>query len=151
MDQGKFLAKTKRVAGITKVEPVKIDYLNEKYELKLFPDTPATNTGLVRVIELIPKISEMPNFILRWDEKADTLDVDIYRNGQVCNELWDTDGYKGHHTQKIENKTFKVNIAIPNEEIFNGSINVGLLIQLSLQTKANIKPNLSLKIIRKRD
>lgn len=150
MDKSRFLAKTERVTGTTQIECVKLDYLNAKYKFKLLPDTSATETGLVRVMELIPTIPEMPNFILRWDEKADTLDVDIYKNGQLCNELWDIDGYEGHHTQKIGNRIFKINIVIPNEEIFKGIINVGLLMEIFLQVKHPIKATLSVKVIRKK-
>ena len=151
MERSRFLAKGIRVGGTTKVEPAKINYLNGKYALELFPNTPATETGFVKVMELIPKISRVPNFILRWDEKADTLDVDIYKNGKLCNELWGTVGYNGHHTQRIKNRIFWVNITIPNKKIFEGIINIGLLIQAKFSIKLTSHLKAKAEVIRKRD
>lgn len=150
MDQKKFENKTKKVAGTTKIDVLKIEYLNQDYEKKILPDNPATKTGLVEVMELIPKISEMPKFILRWDEKANTLDVDIYKGDKIRNNLWSTKGYNGHHAQEIENRIFKIDISIPNTKIFSGIINTGLLIHQSSFANANIKPNLSIRVIRKK-
>ena len=150
MDQKRFENKTKKVAGTAKLKILKIEYLNRDYDAKIFPDNPATKTGLVKVMELIPKISEMPKFIFRWDEKADTLDADIYKSDKICTSLWNIEGYNGHHPQKIKNRIFKIDISIPNAKIFIGIIDIGLLMQQSFSGNANIKSSLSMRIIRKK-
>jgi hypothetical protein len=151
MDPSIFRAKGVKIGGTTKVEAIKLAHLDKKYKFKLFPNTPATESGLVKVMELIPESSEMPNFILRWDEKSDTLDVDIYKNGKLCNELWGIEEYNGHHTQKIGNRRFGVKITIPNKKIFEGIIDVGLLIQAKISIKLTSHVKLKAEVIRKRD
>ena len=40
------------------------------------------------IVELFPKNSLLPKFLFRWNERAEVLDIDIYKNKRLCNELW---------------------------------------------------------------
>lgn len=150
MNRDKFLAKSGRIKGTTKVEPVKIDYLNEKYELKLLHDTPTTATGLVKVMELISKFPEMPSFILRWDEKDARIDVDRYKNGKICK--WPGGYDESHHSVRMADRIFEVNIIDPdtNRKIFKGILNIGLLIEEKVTFQIRSSFTGSNKIIHKK-
>ena len=52
-------------------------YIDARYELSLYPRNKITPTGLLTVGELKPKDNALPRFLLRWDERAKSLDVDI--------------------------------------------------------------------------
>jgi hypothetical protein len=151
MDPRRFRDKTKKVAGTTNVDVVSIEYLNPEYEIEVLPPNNLTSpTGLLEVARLNPKKPNLLQFVFRWDENEDTLDVDIYKDGKNCKNLWKKNGYKGHHTQKVdrESKIFKANISIPSQPIFKGKINVDLFIQLTIKDSA--KSTDSIKIVHKR-
>jgi len=111
-----------RAFGVNKVK-AGVHYIDKNYTLECCSKNRITETGLLEVAKLKPKKKSLPEFKFRWDEKADTLDVDIYKNGKLCNELWDTDGYNGHHTKRVsKDKIFEVFIKTPNGVIFDGQI-----------------------------
>ena len=146
MDPNKFLRKEKKVVGTTKVKVVETDYIDRNYKIKVFSNHSTTKTGLVEVIQLFPKSPHLPHFIFRWDERSEELDIDIYRNKRICNELWNKEGYSGHHTQKVVEKgrAFKVNISIPGKKVFKGKVNIGLFIRLNLKDSIVSTENISI-------
>ena len=150
MDPEKFKAKTKKVAGTTKVDIVSVDYLNPEYELEVLSNERTTPTGLLEVVKLNPKKPDLPQFIFRWDEKTDRLDVDIYKNGINCKDLWKKPGHEGHQTQRVsgEDKIFEADISTPDKKIFKGKINVGLFIKLVI--KDSIKLTDRVEVIHKK-
>ena len=103
----------------------------------MYSEKEASDTGLVKFCELTPRYLHLPMFIIRWDEREEALDVDIYIDGKLDNKLWDESGYNGHHSQKIENKGYnrgyKIDIKIPGRQIFSGIIDIGLSFELKMQ------------------
>jgi predicted transport protein len=83
-------------------------------------------------------------------KKKEDLDVDIYKEGRLHNELWNDPGYKGHHTQRIdgESKIFEADIGILGKEIFKGKIDVGLFIKLTI--KESVRLTDSVKVVHKK-
>lgn len=132
MDPKVFASQPKRVGGSGKVNILNSEHLDPEYELICRSDLKATPTGLVTLIDIIPKNEKtLPTFILRWDSNSDTVDVDICLDGKNRKELWCEHGYKGHHTTRIDGpwwRRFKLDIAIPERKIFVGTVNIGLLI-----------------------
>jgi hypothetical protein len=51
--------------------------LDERYTIHDAVEALASETGLLCLFELVPSDRSLPRFRGRWDEKADTLDVDI--------------------------------------------------------------------------
>ena len=151
MDPEKFKNKRGKVAGTTKVKPLEIEYKNPNYEVKLLPNTPATETGLVEVMELVPKVSNLPKFVARWDEKENTLDVDMYegeKNNRNPSWIKEENGYKGHHATKRvgAGRIFDIDIKIPNMRIFKGSFNVGFRFEVSVNDSLRIRSSIESKI-----
>jgi hypothetical protein len=151
MKPEEFLNKEKKVGGSESVEICCVDYLNTDYLIKLYPSETATKTGLVKFGELISKQSDFPTFTFRWDQNKETLDVDIYTEGELKSELWSKQGYQGHHPQKEEGdpRRYKLDIAVPNKQIFTGTITVGLRFELQLRSGLHLGGSLEIKKIQK--
>ncbi len=132
MDPEEFKKKKRKVAGITKVETQRV-YLNPEYTIKTFENTKTTKTAWVRVAEISSDKPGNPAFILRWDKKADTIDADIHLNRDKRNDLWSKQGYTGHHPQKVKDKIFNVKIETPQGLIYEGELNIGLLIEQQMK------------------
>ncbi len=133
MEPEEFRNREKKVGGSVSAEISCVEFESPDYSYTLYPSEAATKTGLVKFAELVPKTPDLPTFILRWDERNETLDVDLYANGEITNQLWDEPEYKGHHPQKEEGKPrqFRLDIGIPGKQIFKGTIKVGLRLELN--------------------
>ena len=156
MDPDKFKNKKSKIAGTTGVDILKIEYLDKNYRIKLLPNTPAGKSGLVKVAELTSDISQMPMFIFRWDENDSTLDIDMYKDGKIRRDsewIHGTSGYKGHHTAKLDGdkKLFKIDISIPRGKIFEGVLNIGLLIKRLMGVRVQSKATVGIRIFRAKD
>ena len=82
-----------------------------------------------------PKVSSLPEFWIRWDEKK----VDVDMHGELEHrEDWinSRNGYEGHHTVKMkkEGRHFKVSIETPTMKVFDGAISFNLARDRTLRT-----------------
>jgi len=150
MDQEKFENKTKRIAGTTKVDIISVEHLNPEYEIEVLSDQRTAPTGLLEIVRLNPTKPDLPRFIFRWDENADILDVDIYKDEKYRNDLWNKNGYNGHHTWRISNgaKIFEADIRKFDSPIFKGKIDVGLFIKITIKESGILTD--SIKVFHKR-
>jgi len=111
---------------------VKVLHIDPDYDLEKCPRSKITPTGLLTIAKLNPKKERLPKFIIRWDERADTIDIDIYGVSKTVMKYFrnDTNGYRGHHPEKImlpEGPIYLVNIEIPRRIVF-----IGFITELSL-------------------
>ena len=148
MDPDKFKNKKSKVAGTTRADILKKEYLDKNYRIKLLPNTPAGESGLVKAAELTPDTPRLPMFIFRWDENGNTLDIDMYKNGKICRDfewIYGANGYKGHHAVKLDGdeRLFEIDISTPRRKIFKGVLNVGLLIRELGEFKMQFKATAS--------
>lgn len=121
-------------------------YIDARYELSLYPRNKITPTGLLTVGELKPKDNALPRFLLRWDERAKSLDVDINNVSREIKRMFKVGkrGYEGHHTMRVpdaENRIFEVNIKIPGITVFKGEISFGL--HRELEVTVNLEASVS--------
>lgn len=137
-----------RVGGTTDVEPVSITYKDASYDLKLYPNNKASETGHVVIAKLSPENNALPSFIFRWDHPAGVMDVDIFLGGKDCKNLWKQPGYKGHWTKLTDDKKreYSVLIEIPERKIFEGTVKVGLLTEINVYDTLNISESVNIKI-----
>ncbi len=110
---------------------IKVDrkYLNTDYDLEILRENRINEQGLLLVGKLRPKQPSLPEFLFRWDEKKEELDIDMH--GDANNrEDWisEKNGYKGHHAEKVTNggRNFKVLIKTPKLKVFEGVISFNL-------------------------
>ena len=61
--------------------------MNPDYNLELYEEGEITEGGLLICGKLRPKTFSLPEFWIRWNERADGLDVDIYGEG-IKREEW---------------------------------------------------------------
>lgn len=144
MDREKVAIRDGKVFKTNEVK-VKQDYIDARYELFLYPKNVITPTGLLTVGELKPKYKSLPGFLFRWDEKAESLDVDIKNVSEEVEKEFKRGirGYKGHHTKRVsdeKNRTFEVGIKIPRITVFEGKISFGLHreLEVTISSKSSV-------------
>jgi hypothetical protein len=149
MDQNKFVKKSIKIIGSTGIEHSIECYVDPDYEFKTYPDTSGSKTGHVVFAELKPHDGLLPVFKLRWDHGDKVVDVDVFQKNEPRNDLWNLEGYKGHHADKIDEMNYEYSflIKIPGRKIFEVSIKVGLLIGLNLHDNLHISEKNDIKII----
>lgn len=132
------------------IKPIEV-HCNPDYNLELYQTNEITTEGLLLVGKLKPKISSLPEFWLRWDEKKEELDVDMH--GDLKHrEDWinSRNGYEGHHTEKVTSggRDFKVSIKIPNVNVFQGVLSFNLERDLEIINKVAIHGEVIAKVTR---
>ena len=142
MDREKVSIRNGKAFKINAVT-VKQDYIDARYELFIYQRNEITSTGLLTIGELKPQDETLPGFLFRWDEKADSLDVDINNTTDGIERKFKAgkEGYDGHHTKRVpyeKNKTFEVDIKIPDFQVFKGNISFGLQVNRRYQICAII-------------
>ncbi len=152
MKRKDFKNKESKVVGTTKIK-IKEKYRSPIYRLEGKSNASATETGLVTIAELNPEGISLPKFIFRWDTNSETVDIDIYKNGENAKYLWKKQGYEGHKTKVIdhEGRVFEVNIEIPSRNVFKGTVDVGLQWGLKLKNRLQIKEHVDVKIVKEKD
>jgi hypothetical protein len=79
MEYSKFREKTVKAESAHNIGPQNL-YLDPDYSLKVVPISAVTPTGLLAVLRLEPTVPGLPSFVVRWDDKQNTIDVDlVYR------------------------------------------------------------------------
>ena len=129
-------------------------FIDSQYDIVLGESIGKTGPLVVAILKAKNATPEV-DFVLRWDEKANYLDVEPpvnatraqkqkFRNG--------TDGYSGHHPEKIGSslRVFKVDITWNYKGLYHGEIGYNLArevesktsIGLSVSTHSSV-PNLT--------
>jgi len=96
-----------------------------------------TPTGLLVIGNLNPKNSgTLPAFIFRWDEKANTVDIDM-ENLKAA----DVKEFLGHHTDKISStpRVFKAKVVWKRRLIYEGQITFNLGFEHTHLEKIGVK------------
>ena len=91
------------------------------------------STGLLVIARLRPKnakIGTLPEFVLRWDEKDNHLDVDPVGVSEAEKSQFrkGTSDYYGHHADKLQSgpRVFETNIGWHGHRIYHGEIRFNL-------------------------
>jgi len=138
---------TNRIARAARVKSWDKYHIDPDYELNEPSRSEIDEQGLLKVGELKAKKSDLPSFMFRWDEKADSLDVDIQGDPDVVTEKVKdyfrsgTKGYKGHHPirkEPLENRIFESDIWIPGKNVFRGCVTFN--IDRGLELRETIRP-----------
>ena len=121
MDKRKFKEKKRKAVEIVEINIIKIQYLNVNYELELYPHALVNReNGLLECGKLK---SNKNIFRFRWDEKDESIDVDLQLAG-TKKRLKD---FIGHHTIQVSvspNRKYKFKIKHKDELVFKAVIEV---------------------------
>lgn len=97
-------------------------------------------TGLLVIARLRPKNvakGTFPEFVLRWDEKANQLDVDPLdvSEAELAEFRRGTSDYYGHHTDKVGAgpKVFETSIGWRGHAIYHGQIRFSLAREVEIR------------------
>jgi hypothetical protein len=130
------------------IKPIEV-HCNPDYDLELYETNEITAEGLLLVGKLKPKISSLPEFWLRWDEKREELDIDM-RGDLKHREDWinSRNGYEGHHTEEVTGgeRDFKVSIKMPNVNVFQGVLGFNLERDLEIIETVTISEEVIVKL-----
>ena len=157
MDREKVASRNGKAFKTNEVK-VNLDYIDARYELSHYPKNDITPSGLLTIGELKSRDKSLPEFLFRWDEKAESLDVDIINTPEVNKRKFKSgkEGYGGHHPKRIadeKNRTFEVDIKIPNFQVFKGKVSFGLHreLEVTVKSKASVSVSVEKKRGNKRD
>ena len=127
MDKEKVKIENGKVFSLGKIDMVMIFRKDKDYELECYVDNRIGDTGRLDIGKIASNKKELPEFIFRWDENKEALDVDLCVNDKIDNSLWKQPGCSGHHSKRIiseEGRVFELDIIINNRNIFQGRIRV---------------------------
>lgn len=106
--------------------------INSAYEIAL-DGQQIRPTGPLVIARLRPKnatITTLPEFVLRWDEKDNRLDVDPVDVSEAEGTKFrkGTSSYYGHHAKKLQSgpRVFEANIGWHGYRIYHGEIRFSL-------------------------
>jgi hypothetical protein len=107
------------------------EFCHPSYDLNLASEAEATETKLLRLFSLIPRVASMPIFHGRWDPRdgmslrtgSSAIDVDaegLTGRGQR-DFISGQRGFSGHHSVKLDDGRHRISIASPQlGKIFEG-------------------------------
>jgi hypothetical protein len=118
------------------------EYIHPDYDLVL-GEGKIGPTGLLSIARLRlknPRTGSLPEFVLRWDDKDDCLDVDSLSELEEEQRLFKkgTGEYYGHHSVRISisPRVFEISLMWRGQLIYRGRLKFNLSINLSATDKA---------------
>ena len=123
-------------------------FIHPEYDIVL-DDGQIGPTGPLVIARLKPKnatIGTLPEFVLRWDEKDNRLDVDPV-NGSSAEESQfkkGTSNYYGHHADKLRSgpRVFEINIRW-DQPVYRGEIRFSLAREVETKSAIRLNPSVS--------
>jgi len=107
-------------------------YMHTEYDIVLGNEQ-IEPTGRLVIARLKPRVATtgiLPEFVLRWDEKANSLDVDLVNGSRAEAREFKrgTSNYYGHHPKKVGSgpRVFEVNVGWHGQQVYHGKISFGL-------------------------
>ena len=129
-------------------------YIHPDYDLVL-GEGEIGPTGLLAIATLKLKNSGtgvLPEFILRWDDKDDRLDVDSLSKLEKEQRLFrkGTGGYYGHHSVRISfsPRVFEIDLAWRGQLIYRGRLKFNLSIDVTARDEVALKDTASASLMR---
>lgn len=149
------MADPKEVAQRDKVFRVgrvtaELEFCDPSYELRLEQCAEITPTGRLKLFELVARAADMPSFSGRWDENAQTIDLDAaglpakeWKYEKVAKKA----GHAGHHTESMKDRevlAYRCDLKVHHRDIFRAIIELaGLWIQKHVTFAVKEPPSLS--------
>lgn len=131
-------------------------WIHPKYEMIKYRENRITDTGLLLVAELRPMEENLPRFLFRWDEKAESLDVDITDVSEEIKRKFKRgrEGYEGHHPKRVPDEKeiiFEVCIRTPQGKVFEGKISFGLFRELEGKSPVKFSCNAIMDVVKRKE
>ena len=107
--------------------------MNPRYKLSRKELCLTSSTGHLELFRIEPLHPGSPSFSARWDQKADTIDIDLRGSAAATRAFrLGIHGYRGHHAKIVSDspRIYAIDIRVPEGPIFKGAI--ALIVDLSL-------------------
>jgi len=124
-------------------------FVHAEYDI-ILKDGQIGPTGLLVVARLKPKnatIGTWPEFVLRWDERDNLLDVDPVNVSGAEKSLFKegTNNYYGHHASKFRSgpRVFEVDIGWNGQSVYCGEIRFSLAREVETKSALGLRPSVS--------
>lgn len=144
MDPQEVAKKDGKARSSNSVELVHLELLSNHYCFQALPGATRTDHGMLALFYLLPKVQDWPTFIGRWDENADTVDIDALKE-MVSPEEWqkvrnDEPGYQWHQGRVVDktNRLLSFDFTFRRMPIFKGLIKVGVVRVLALEDSVQV-------------
>ena len=134
MDAKKFREKTVKVDSASNINLEDV-YLDPRYTRQVPNPAPATPTGHLVIFRLNPNTPNLPSFEGRWDEKQNTIDVDLIDIKGTSRKK----GFQGHRAKTVSEdpRVFKIDIQLPKFRVYEAlltlNVNWGVSIGSSMR------------------
>ena len=127
MDKDSFAKKPSKTLGsrdiLVTTEFLSADYCEPPASVK---EVRTTETGHLELLRIEPKRAGFPSFSVRWDHKANSIDVDLVSSSEEEVRLFKAEehGYRGHHTERDRpSRSYPIDIQTPaTGPVFKGTI-----------------------------
>jgi hypothetical protein len=103
-----------------------------------------TSTGHLTFFDLVPVSEGLPSFEARWDEKDESVDIDIKGVSEQDKNLFKhgKGGYSGHWSRRTPTAntiyTYEVYIRIPRGRVFEGTVDFTVVRRQGISGRASI-------------
>ncbi len=149
MEYNKFREKPVKAESAYNIVPQDL-YLDPDYSLRIESMSAVTLTGLLVVLRLQPTVPGLPSFVVRWDDKQNTIDVDL--EGNVTDReafKLERNGYKGHHpaTVSVEPRIFKIDIQLPQRKVYEALLTCNVGRSVTIAETLQFKVEFSVEVL----
>jgi hypothetical protein len=116
----------------------------QQYVCLVSVDNVMTSTGHLKFFDLVPVSEGLPSFKARWDEKDESVDIDIKGVSEQDKNLFKDGkrGYSGHWSRRTPTAntiyTYDVCIQIPQGKVFEGTVDFTVVRRQGMTGKARI-------------
>jgi hypothetical protein len=126
---------------------INTEFLNDSYNMPLYTSAvPVGQTGLLELLRIEPKRTDLPSFRVRWDQNEDSVNVDLIGDSEETRKFaQQRAGYIGHKTDRVNAspRTQAIDIQTPSTgRIFKGTmalnIDLGLVLRDGFAVSADI-------------
>jgi hypothetical protein len=129
------------------------EYIDGRYVIAMFSGIEIGPTGLLVISRLTLNKTEevgLPEFLFRWDEKSNELDIEPEDTSRSKANLFKrgTARYHGHHTTKIGSgpRVFEADIWWEGKQIYKGQIGFSLARDVAAFVSVGVKAEATVSV-----
>jgi hypothetical protein len=119
---------------------IKLAYLHPDYTIEIASEPVTTRENLLILGKFAPRQASLPEFLMRWDEKDQHLNVDMKPEQKGWNQ--EINGFKGHTTHKKSGhheKVYSLEIMTPSFRVVDCIISFNLAYDVASSVKIGVK------------
>ncbi len=129
-----------------------VGHLDGGYDFQFQKQVHTTDQGWLLIAELKPKVTSLPSFQIRWDQKGDHLNADIQRVSKK-EESWfhgGKHGYSGHKGVKVPgiDRASAFDIWIPGRQVFKGHFDFNLVHDMAMGANLELTATATVEVVK---